>query len=282
MADLMRLELLDVGPALRAERAALIRLLDALSADEWLLPTECPSWSVKGIAVHLVCDDLSLLSRQRDRAVNSLDLRAKHHPELGFVGLLNGFNDAWVELAEFFSTTVTVDLLRVTDDWTAAFYEADPWLLCEPMHWGEPEVAPVWRLAAREFTERFIHHLQIASAVGKPEPLNRELVVPAVEATLHAVRHWSAFALPPGTSVAVFLTDAEAAWTLSAEEDGMALLNGPLAAPTVTASFTAATAGDLLTRRLAASEIDETVSIRGDDPAVAPVTELFRGFAARP
>src|SRR5437879_947476 len=148
MDVLTRADTFDPVPALRVERSALLTLLQSLPAAAWAGPTECPSWSVKGICLHLVGDDLSLLSRQRDRATDSLDLRARSSPQTGFVELLNGFNDAWVDLTDFFSTEVVIDLLRVTGQWTEQFYAtADPDALCEPMHWGEPDVAPIWRLA---------------------------------------------------------------------------------------------------------------------------------------
>jgi hypothetical protein len=55
-----------VTEALFPERAALVTLLQDLSAEDWAKPTECPAYSVQGIATHILGDDLSLLSRQRD------------------------------------------------------------------------------------------------------------------------------------------------------------------------------------------------------------------------
>ena len=46
-----KLELLYLYPV---ERAALLDLLGQLKPDEWAAPTECPAWSVKGIALHLL------------------------------------------------------------------------------------------------------------------------------------------------------------------------------------------------------------------------------------
>ena len=57
---------LDVTASLMPERAALLELLRSLGASEWDQPTECPAWTVKGIALHILGDDVSLLSRQRD------------------------------------------------------------------------------------------------------------------------------------------------------------------------------------------------------------------------
>ena len=59
------------------ERVRLIELLGTLNAEQWSSPTECPAYSVKGIATHILGDDLSLLSRQRDGAVQGLVLIAE-------------------------------------------------------------------------------------------------------------------------------------------------------------------------------------------------------------
>ena len=71
--------------------------------------------------------------------------------------------------AGFFSPAVLIDLLRVTGDLTAAFYEsvdlAEP---CEPVFFfgSTGEVSPYWQAIAREYMERWVHHSQIRRAVG--------------------------------------------------------------------------------------------------------------------
>jgi uncharacterized protein (TIGR03083 family) len=65
---------------LQPERAALLALLEGLRPDDWQRPTECPAYTVKGIATHVLGDDLSLLSRQRDAAQNGLSQLAPELP----------------------------------------------------------------------------------------------------------------------------------------------------------------------------------------------------------
>jgi Mycothiol maleylpyruvate isomerase N-terminal domain len=36
------------------ERASLLELLSALSAEQWQAPTVCPGWSVKDVALYLL------------------------------------------------------------------------------------------------------------------------------------------------------------------------------------------------------------------------------------
>ena len=59
------------------ERLALPALLHGLTEEDWARPTECPAYPVKGVATHVLGDDLSLLSRQRDSATNGLLLLAR-------------------------------------------------------------------------------------------------------------------------------------------------------------------------------------------------------------
>ena len=97
---------LDLTPLLGPERAVLLELLRGLSAVDWERPTECPEWNVKGVALHILGDDLSLLTRQRDASTDSLTLFAKDHPGLSFRALLDGFNEQWVAASQFFSHRV--------------------------------------------------------------------------------------------------------------------------------------------------------------------------------
>lgn len=154
----------------RPERSALTSLLEELSPDEWERPTECPTYSVKGIATHILGDDLSLLSRQRDQAKNGLSFLVSEMPGSDFRSLLDTFNDRWVAAARFLSPDLLVALLGLTGEWTAEYYES-----VDPLAAGEPvglfgarqdESSPFWQVIAREYLERWIHHSQIRRALG--------------------------------------------------------------------------------------------------------------------
>lgn len=156
---------------LRPERAALVQLLDCLDSDQWALPTECPAYTVKGIATHVLGDDLSLLSRQRDEAENGLLQVAAELPGADFRTLLDTFNDRWVAAARFLSTDLVIELLRLTGEWTAAYYgRVDPTAPGEPVGFfgASGHSSPFWQAMAREYVERWVHHSQIRRAVGLP------------------------------------------------------------------------------------------------------------------
>ena len=91
----------------RPERSTLTSLLEGLGQNEWGRSTECPAYSVKGVATHILGDDLSLLSRQRDRAEQGLSLLRPELPDADFRTLLDTFNDRWVAAAQFLSTSCT-------------------------------------------------------------------------------------------------------------------------------------------------------------------------------
>ncbi len=160
----------DVTDVLGPERGALVELLRGFVAEEWDRPTECPAYPVKGIAAHILGDDLSLLSRQRDGAVQGLILVAEKMPGADFRGLLNAFNDQWVEAARFLSGPMLIELLEWSGEWSSAYYgHVDPMLPGEPvLLFGPPpgEGSPFWQAIAREYLERWTHQSQIRRAVG--------------------------------------------------------------------------------------------------------------------
>jgi hypothetical protein len=112
----------------------LLDLLSSLDRDDWTRPTECPAYSVQGVATHVLGDDLSLLSRQRDSATNGVMLMAEEHPGRDLRTLLDMFNDRWVMAGRFLSPGVLIDLLHWSGEQTATFYESvDPTHPCEPV-----------------------------------------------------------------------------------------------------------------------------------------------------
>jgi uncharacterized protein (TIGR03083 family) len=158
---------LDVYPL---ERARLIELLSELDEAQWGQPTECPAYTVKGIASHILGDDLSLLSRQRDDAMPGLVLMAPRMPGADFRTLLDGFNDQWVEAVRFLSPRMLLELLDLAGRWTHRYYgDVDPNAPGEAVGlFGVPFGAssPFWHAIAREYIERWVHHSQIRRALG--------------------------------------------------------------------------------------------------------------------
>lgn len=176
----------------RPERSALTGLLEGLGPDDWGRPTECPAYTVKGVATHILGDDLSLLSRQRDGAEQGLSLLSPELPDADFRALLTTFNDRWVAAAQFLSTKLLVELLGLAGEWTAQYYErVDPRAPGESVGlFGarQHESSPFWQAIAREYLERWIHHSQIRRALGLSSLANRQFLVPGIEVVGAIVR----------------------------------------------------------------------------------------------
>ncbi len=169
----------------RPERSTLTELLRGLGRDEWELSTECPAYSLKGVATHILGDDLSLLSRQRDQAENGLSFLIEEFPGSDFRTQLDTFNDRWVTAARFLSPNLLVELLGLTGEWTAQYYES-----VDPLTDGESvglfgarqdKSSPFWQVIAREYFERWIHNSQIRRALALSSLSDRSFLVPGIE-----------------------------------------------------------------------------------------------------
>ena len=176
----------------RPERAALLDQLTVMSPEEWTRPTECPAYSVKGVATHVLGDDLSLLARQRDGAGNGLVMLSSELPGADFRTLLDTFNDRWVATARFLSSELLIELLRLSGEWTAGYYESvDPEAPGEPVGFfgvGRGGASPFWHAIAREYVERWVHHSQVRRALGLSSLDDRPFLVAGIEVVAAALR----------------------------------------------------------------------------------------------
>ena len=238
---------LDVlGP----EREVLLATLESFETEDWPRSTECPAYTVKGIAIHLLGDDLSLLSRQRDGAENGLLQLAAKMPGADFRTLLDTFNDRWVAAARFFSTDLVIELLRLSGEWTARYYaEVDPAAPGEPVGFfgATGSSSPFWHAIAREYMERWVHHSQIRRAVGRGSLADLRFLRVGMEVAA------AAGGVEPGIP-----TEEQGSWTI-----------GPVALGN------AQQAADILTRAHTAEDVRKLAT--GPTNAV----ELLAAFAGR-
>lgn len=231
-----------------SERDAFLDLLGDLSDQEWQLATECPEWTVKGVALHVLGDDLSLLARQRDGATDSLTLFAEGRPGLDVGDLLDGFNEQWVTAASFLGPQLVVELLGLTGTWTERFYgSCDLDALGEPVGWfGATGPSPMWQAIARELIERWVHHHQILRAVGRP-PLGGPVADMAERIALAGGAYRLAdLGAAMGDEVEVRM--GSRSWTLLRIQDGWSLAEGPANAPRALLGIAPNEVASLLTR----------------------------------
>jgi uncharacterized protein (TIGR03083 family) len=167
------------------ERRQLIELLETLSESEWALPTVCAGWSVKDVALHVLGDDIGVLSRKRDGHSSATSELASWEELVAF---LNDWNERWVEAARRISTPLLIDQLdRMGDDLHQYFGSLNLNELGGPVSWAGQEPAPVWLDVAREYTERWLHQQQIRNAVRGPGAKEPELFAPVLATFVHAL-----------------------------------------------------------------------------------------------
>lgn len=280
-----RTPLLDVTHMLQPERAALLALLEGLAADDWRKPTECPAWNVKELALHILGDDLSLLSRQRDLAPNSLFLYAEDHPGLGFRKLLDGFNELWVHSARFFSPEVVIEMLRSVGEASDAFY-------CEvglETISGEPvglfattDPSPYWQVIAREYLERVVHQSQIRRAVGVP-PMHGELITTVARVTAHLLAAWSRdIVAPVGTTVAIDFGEFGVTGWVRTDDEWVVPDAVPGAPLDARISVRSDAVVPMVSRGLDASTARSAVTLDGNQELGRSILDVIAPLVARP
>jgi uncharacterized protein (TIGR03083 family) len=274
----------DLTPMLRPERATLLEFLQGLSPEDWAKPTECPAWDVKGVALHILGDDLSLLSRQRDAATDGLTLFARERPGQTFRQLLDGFNEQWVTAAEFFGAGVLVDMLRDVGDLSAGFYEdvGLETMAREPVQFfADLQPSPYWKVIAREYAERVIHQSQMRRAVGAPE-LDGEIVTAAALVHAHMLAAWLRdYPAPHGATIVVEFGDA-GVWTWKRQPDRWEALDGAGDAPDARVCVAPAYTVRLLTRAVDAGDLASILTIVGHEDLARGALEVVRPFVVRP
>jgi uncharacterized protein (TIGR03083 family) len=276
--------LLDLTPFLGPERAVLLELLQGLSASDWERPTECPEWNVKGIALHILGDDFSLLTRQRDASTDSLTLFAKDHPGLSFRALLDGFNEQWVAASGFFSTDLLVDMLQLVGEWSDTFYGnvGLETMSREPVgFFAEKSASPYWQVIAREYVERFVHQSQIRRAIGAPE-LEGELVTAAARVIVRALAVWMRNYGPAAGSTLVIDFGTAGSWTWRRESDHWSVIEGAQPEPTARVAIAPERTVAMLSRGVAPEEALDCITIGGDEAVARGALDVAAPLLAQP
>ena len=248
------------------ERASLVGLLESLSVEQWQAETVCPGWSVKDVALHLLGDDLGLLSRRRDGFAPP---EAPGEPG-GWqeqMASLDRLNQTWVEAARRISPPLLRELLVFTGEATWRYLASlDPFALEGRVSWVGPEPVPNWLDVAREYTERWTHQQQIRDAVGVPGLKEPAFLGPVLATFVHALpRAFTGVQAPEGTAVEVVVGgEAGGCWVLTRTRDAWRLAVGTAAEPLARVALDAETAWRLWTKGIGQDAARAAVSIAGD------------------
>jgi uncharacterized protein (TIGR03083 family) len=248
------------------ERASLIELLSSLAAGQWQAPTVCPGWSVKDVALHLLGDDIDLLSRRRDGAAPA-DTPSRPGGFQELVASLDRLNQTWVEATRRISPRLLCELLAATGEATERYLASlEPSAVEESVSWIRPDPVPNWLEVARQYTERWTHHQQIRDAVGVPGLKEPAFMAPVLATFVHALpRAFAGVPAAVGTTVEVVIAGAAGGcWALTRRPDGWRLAAGTASAPVARVALDAETAWRLWTKGIRPDAARAAVSISGD------------------
>jgi uncharacterized protein (TIGR03083 family) len=176
----------DVRPLLVRERHLLLALLRDLDAADWSAPTVCPAWNVKDIALHIIGDDLSLLSVARDGDRSGL---LPAHDRATLTELLNRKNDEWVSATRGLSPALVSGLLEWTGREMAAYHQSIDLGGNGMVGWASDGAVPMWFDVAQDLTEHWLHQQQIRDAVSRPGLRDAEWLAIILRTLVWALPH---------------------------------------------------------------------------------------------
>ncbi len=265
------------------ERAALLKLLRGLSAEQWASPTVCAGWSVHEVALHILGGDMGILSVSRDgyrKARMAPDLDLSQWETL--VAFINRQNELWGQATEHLSPRLICDLLELTGEGIGHhFAQLDPFALGVSVQWVSAEPSPVWMDTAREYTERWTHQQHIRDAIGQPGLKERRWLAPVLAAFVHALpQALRPISAPAGTSVQVTITgEAGGTWWAVCTDQGWVLTIDTIAAPDARVTLDQETAWRLFTKGLNKADAAPRTSQEGDRLLADRVLEMVAMIA---
>lgn len=170
----------DIVPLLALERSRLLELLATIDEAEWQASSPCPGWSVLGLCCHLLGDDLSIISRHRDRYRGTSVPPGGDEPT--FIAWLDELQTQWVHASRRLSPRVVVELL----EWAGpqvidALSTKDPRARTAYVTWAGIDPVPEWLNQVRELSEYWIHRQQLRQALGRASDLREDLFVPILD-----------------------------------------------------------------------------------------------------
>lgn len=242
----------------------MLELLRSLTPEQWQAPTSCPGWSVKDIAAHILGDDLNNLSSGRD-GFRSAWFDGPRWEDL--VAFINERNEAWVDALRRVSLPVLVELLGFSGARVHAHFESlDPMAPGPNVAWAGSGSMPMWMHVAREYSERWLHQMQIREAVAGSGLLERRLFHPVLDTFVHALPvAYANVAAELGTHVLVEISgDAGGGWSLVKGAAGWELFEGMDNSATMTVRLDQDLAWRLWTKGVDPAAARAAVSFEGD------------------
>ncbi len=259
----LNLEIPAVAGLFAPMRGELLRVLHTLNDTEWQQQTACPGWSVRDVALHILGDDIGLLSSLRDQD----SPRGEFAQFAALVAFINQRNAIWIEATRRISRQLLLTLLAFTgQQWAEFALQVDPAALSGPIGWTGNTSDPMGLHLAREFTEYWMHHQHICEAVGVVS-LKDELFMHTVLSTFIQClpRTYEAVITPPETMVRVRITGTGGGvWHLVREDARWQLYADTDLEPRSTVTLDTDTAWRLFTKGIDSGQLQAHLQIEGD------------------
>lgn len=246
------------------ERTELLKLLSQLSAEGWNRPTICTGWSVKDVALHLLGDDVGLLSRAPDfkfpASGNINDWET-------LVTFINQANELWIQATRRMSPGLLCKFLEFTgEEVYRRLGSLDLFALGEPVDWAGPQPAPIWLDVAREYTERWMHQQHIRDAVGKPGLTEPHFFGPVLDAFVRALPHTFRHVQAESGALVKLTISGEAGgeWFLRREGETWTLYQEITSRPDAAVTMDQEIAWRLFTKGLSKPEAQDRITFEGN------------------
>ncbi|MBN1993268.1 MAG: maleylpyruvate isomerase family mycothiol-dependent enzyme [Anaerolineae bacterium] len=255
------------------ERDHLLTLLARLSPEEWNRPTACAGWSVKDVALHLLGDDIGLLSRAPDFKFKPI---AGVESWQDLVAFINHNNKLWVQAMRRMSTGLLVELLAFTGQKVyQRLRSLDLFALGSPVSWAGPHLAPIWLDVAREYTERWMHHQHIREAVHQPGLKEPSFFGPVLATFGRALPHtYRTIAAPKGAVIKVVISgEAGGTWLLLKEDEGWGLYQGQAENFNTLVTMDQEFTWRLFTKGIRRDEAEKSILIEGNRALALPILD---------
>ena len=167
----------------------LISFLEKLSDNDWHAQTVAKRWCVKDVASHLLDGNLRSLSMARDRYFSNDVNNVNTFHDL--VTYINELNMSWTNATKRLSPRLLIELLKISGqeyiDYLHTLHPFDEAIFS--VAWAGQEKSPNWFHIAREYTEKYLHQLQIRDCFGNKDLFTKELFYPFMDIYMYALPH---------------------------------------------------------------------------------------------
>ena len=256
---------IEVLSLLPEERGHLLDLLLSTPRNQHETPTSCPGWSVKDIAAHLLGDDLAILSSGRDGHTFGVYTGSSWEELVDFI---NHRNELWVEALRRLSLNAICELLASTEERIQEYFTSLDLLSLGPnVAWAGEGRMPMWLHVAREYTERWVHQMQIRDALRAPGLYEPQLFHPVLDAFAYALPvAYRDVEAGEGTRIEVeIIGSAGGNWSLVRGSDEWQLLDSVEGTPAATIRMPQEEAWRVWTRGIEPASARAKSTIEGDE-----------------